>query len=66
MKCPYLQGQYLQSCKVSREVYVPSQYEFDAYCTHSGYKICPSFTKSLYEGRSSSAVGSGQPVSSAR
>jgi hypothetical protein len=66
MKCPYLQGKYLQSCKVSREVYIPSQYEFDAYCTHDGFKVCPFYTRSLYEGRSSFTEHSRQLVSSAK
>ncbi len=50
MKCPYLRGKYLKSCKASREVYIPSQFEFDEYCTHTGYKICPHYTKSIFDG----------------
>ncbi len=49
MNCPYLQGTYLQSCKASRVVYIPSQFEFNEYCTHTGHKICPYYTKSKYD-----------------
>ncbi len=51
MKCPYLQGKYLQSCKASREVYIPSQFEFDEYCTHNGHKICPFYSKAVFATR---------------
>ncbi len=51
MKCPYLQGKYLQSCKASREVYIPSQFEFNEYCTHNGHKICPVYSRSAFSVR---------------
>jgi len=50
MKCPYLHGKYLQSCVASREVYIPSQFEFKEYCTHSGHKICHLYSSSVYAG----------------
>ncbi len=56
MKCPYLQGQYLQSCVASREVYVPSEFEFREYCTHSGHKICPLYFRSEYAGMPTASI----------
>jgi hypothetical protein len=50
MKCPYLQGMYFQSCHASKEVYIPSQFEFKEYCTHGGHRICSFFTKAEYDG----------------
>jgi hypothetical protein len=66
MKCPYLQGNYLQSCKATREVYIPSRFEFDEYCTHRGHKMCPSYTRAIYEGNPAVTTGRGNPVLSAR
>ncbi len=60
MKCPYLQGQYLQSCKASKEVYIPSQFEFAEFCTHSGHKICPHYFRSEYAGVVTGSIISGQ------
>jgi hypothetical protein len=49
MKCPFLQGTYLLSCKASREVYVPSQFEFDEYCTHGRHTMCPFYFNAVYD-----------------
>ncbi len=48
MKCPHLQGEYLQSCKASKAVYVPSQFEFDEYCTQSIHTMCPFYSKAFF------------------
>lgn len=45
MHCPYLTGNYLKSCTVSREVYVPSAFETEEYCTTSRYTMCPFYCK---------------------
>ncbi len=49
MKCPHLQGRYLQSCKASRDVYVPSQFEYEEYCRHGRHTMCPLYFRSLSE-----------------
>ncbi len=49
MKCQYLQGTYLLLCKASRDVYIPSHFEFIEYCTHTRHAICPYFLRSPYE-----------------
>lgn len=49
MKCPYLQGTYLQSCKASREVYIPSEFEFKEYCTNNRHAICPLYYNSDHD-----------------
>jgi predicted secreted acid phosphatase len=49
MKCPYLAGTYFQWCQASKECYVPSQFEFNEYCTRDGYKVCPGYYKATYE-----------------
>ena len=46
MKCIFLIGNYMQSCSASREVYVPSLFEFDEYCTSGRYKFCPLYCES--------------------
>jgi hypothetical protein len=56
MKCPFLHGKYLQSCVASREVYIPSEFEFQEYCTHSRHKICPLYSRSVYAGMPTSGV----------
>ncbi len=66
MKCPYLKGTYLESCKATREVYVPSQFEFDEYCTHNGHKVCSLYTKSVSEGRPTVTADAEDLVSSAK
>jgi hypothetical protein len=45
MPCPFLTGNYLKSCTVSREVYVPSIFETGEYCTTKRYTMCPSYGK---------------------
>ncbi len=47
MKCPHLQGKYLLSCKASRDVYVPSQFEFDEYCKQGRHTMCPLYFRAL-------------------
>ncbi len=66
MKCPYLQGKYVQSCAASKEVYVPSQFEFAEYCTHSGHKICPNYYRSEYAGVSAGGFITGPLLSKTR
>lgn len=56
MKCPYLQGKYLQSCKASKDVYVPSQFEFSEYCTNSIHTMCPLYSTSLFNKKLSPAA----------
>ena len=45
MHCPHLGGNYLKSCFVSREVYVPSAFEMTEYCTSNRHKICPFYCR---------------------
>jgi len=45
MPCPFLTGNYLKSCTVSREVYVPSTFEAGEYCTTKQYTMCPFYGK---------------------
>ena len=66
MKCPYLKGTYLESCKATRDVYVPSQFEFNEYCMHNGHKMCPLYTKSAYEGKPIAAADAEALVSLAK
>ena len=49
MKCPYLAGTYFQWCQASKESYVPSQFEFNEYCTRDAYKVCPGYYKATSE-----------------
>jgi hypothetical protein len=41
MKCPYLIGKYMLSCGIDRQVYVPSRFELNEYCTSMRYTLCP-------------------------
>jgi hypothetical protein len=50
MKCPCLQETYRESCKATREAYIPSRFEMAEYCTGNGYTICPRYVKSASEG----------------
>jgi hypothetical protein len=45
MKCIFLIGDYMQSCNASREVYVPSFFEQNEYCTSGRYKFCSFYCK---------------------
>ena len=45
MHCPFLAGKYFKSCTVSREVYVPSAFETEEYCTNNRYTLCPFYTR---------------------
>jgi hypothetical protein len=46
-KCPFLYGSYLLSCGSSRDVYVPSNFELEEYCSDNRHKICPLYVKSM-------------------
>jgi hypothetical protein len=46
MKCIFLIGNYMLSCNATREVYVPSYFEQNEYCTSGRYKSCPFYCKS--------------------
>ena len=41
MKCPFLAGTYMFSCTANKDVYVPSQFEFEEYCKSIRHKMCP-------------------------
>lgn len=42
MKCSFLTGRYMYSCTVhQKEVYVPSQFEIEEYCTSKRHTMCP-------------------------
>jgi hypothetical protein len=45
MKCDFLRGTYLMSCKAGRHIYVPSSLELGEYCRSSRHKICPLYLK---------------------
>ncbi len=45
MKCDFLRGMYLQSCKAGKNVYVPSSFELGEYCRSKRHKICPFYLK---------------------
>jgi hypothetical protein len=47
MKCTFLDGNYLFSCRANKEVYVPSIIEFREYCLGKQYKICPIYFKAV-------------------
>ncbi len=52
MKCPYMTGTYMYSCKARGEVYIPSVLEFSEYCTsgrYEGFKVCPYFMEATKE-----------------
>lgn len=51
MKCPFLKGNYLASCKADREVYVPTTFELREYCKTSQYLICPFYFRAKNEGK---------------
>ena len=65
MACPYITGEYLQSCIAAPDVYVPSAFQLEEYCTGSWYTLCPLFRQRRYrEGKpirdeASLAVNSG-------
>ena len=54
MHCPSLTGTYFKSCTVSREVYVPSAFETEEYCTSSRHTMCPFYCKQQSEPRPAS------------
>ncbi len=41
MKCPFLKGDYVSSCKAIEEIYIPSQFEINEYCRSKNYNVCP-------------------------
>jgi hypothetical protein len=41
-KCPFLSGNYLFTCK-AHDVYVPSKFEINEYCTNKRHTLCPFF-----------------------
>jgi hypothetical protein len=45
MECHFLSGNYMKYCSESREVYVPSAFELEEYCTSSRYTLCPLFCR---------------------
>ena len=47
MYCSYLKGNYVVSCRATKEVYVPSGFELEEYCRSIRHKVCP-----FYVGRS--------------
>lgn len=49
MKCPFLKGNYLASCKADKEVYVPSPFELEEYCKASRHVICPFYCRARNE-----------------
>ncbi len=51
MKCPFMKGTYMFSCSATRDVYVPSAFEFDEYCMSVRYTICPFFCKASPDGK---------------
>ncbi len=44
-KCPFLKGTYVFSCGRDDDVYVPSNFELEEYCTKMRYRICPFYCK---------------------
>jgi hypothetical protein len=48
MSCPHLREEYLKSCFAAPEVYVPSMFQLDQYCTSEWYWICPLFRQRCY------------------
>jgi len=54
MKCPFLSGEYMLSCKALREVYVPSIFELDEYCKNIQHRMCPFYIKNEGEPNSGS------------
>ncbi len=51
MKCPFIKGTYMFSCSASRDVYVPSEFEFNEYCRSIRYTICPFYCRAASDGR---------------
>jgi hypothetical protein len=45
MKCLFLSGKYMLSCKALREVYVPSSFEIDEYCKSIQHRMCPFYIR---------------------
>jgi hypothetical protein len=41
MKCPFMTGIYLSSCRANKEVDVPSRFELEEYCRDSRHRMCP-------------------------
>lgn len=47
--CPHLTGKYMKSCTVSKEVYVPSAFETEEYCTNGRHTMCPFYCKRNFD-----------------
>ncbi len=45
MRCPYVSGNYMLSCRALEEEYIPSAFELDEYCKHDLHKMCPFYCK---------------------
>ena len=45
MNCPCRRGKYFSLCNANKEVYVPSRFEIEEYCSTSRHAICPLYGK---------------------
>lgn len=43
MTCPCLKGTYLKTCSAPPDVYSPSQFQVEEYCTNAWHPFCPLF-----------------------
>ncbi len=49
MKCSHLTGKKVQSCTVSKQVYVPSLFELEEYCHTAKSARCPFIISKAWE-----------------
>jgi len=59
MKCPFLKGKGILSCRSLGAVYVPSISELDTYCRHDGHKKCALYSTSPKDNARVDTIGSG-------
>lgn len=70
MKCPFLEGKRILSCRSRGVVYIPSTFELETYCMHVEHKKCPFCSTSPKGGgctntvRSDTAKSKGKPKGS--
>ena len=49
MSCSFLKGRYVVSCGATKEVYVPSSFELEEYCTCGRHTVCPFYVGHIYD-----------------
>lgn len=60
MACPFLKGTVLFSCGAMREVYIPSRFEFEEYCTCAKYeffRLCAAYRATSVRAEEDASAG---------